>query len=95
MKNFGINSYNDDIEMIGTNAKLNEFQVAMGLINLKSIDEEISKEKIYSTYISYLKDIKEITYLEELENIRHNYSYFPILVQNNVLRDFYLKKLKV
>lgn len=95
MKNFGINSYNDDIEMIGTNAKLNEFQAAMGLINLKSIDEEILKrKKIYSTYISYLKDINEITYIEELENIRHNYSYFPILVQNNELRDFLFEEVK-
>ncbi|MEC1792518.1 DegT/DnrJ/EryC1/StrS family aminotransferase [Bacillus vallismortis] len=95
MKNFGINSHNDDIEMIGTNAKLNEFQAAMGLINLKSIDEEISKrKKIYSIYIRHLKDIKEIAYQAELENIAHNYSYFPILVENNKLRDYLFEEVK-
>lgn len=95
MKNFGINSHNDNIEMIGTNAKMNEFQAAMGLINLESINEEILKRKsIYSIYTSYLENIKGIIHLKEIGNASHNYSYFPILVESKKLRDFLFEEVK-
>ena len=44
MKNFGIRGP-EDCEYVGGNAKMNEFQAAMGICNLRHIDEEIAKKK--------------------------------------------------
>lgn len=96
-KNFGI-SGSESVESIGLNAKMNEFQAAMGILNLKYIDDEILKrKKIANLYREGLKDIEGIYYLEDIEGIKHNYSYFPILIDNNILnitRDEMYEKLK-
>ena len=44
MKNFGIHGP-ESVQYIGGNAKMNEFQAAMGICNLRHLDEEIKKEK--------------------------------------------------
>ena len=44
MKNFGIHGP-ESVEFVGGNAKMNEFQAAMGLCNLRHLDEEIGKRK--------------------------------------------------
>lgn len=82
-KNFGIVNEESVIKN-GGNAKMNEFQAAMGLINLKYIEKGIqSRKKIVETYRKLLKDIEGITYLNDTENIRHNYAYFPIIIDEN------------
>lgn len=83
-KNFGIKGQ-DNIEVIGLNAKMNEFQAAMGLVNLKYIDEQIRKRKtVAEVYREKLKEIKGITYLNDKKNVKHNYAYFPIIVDNDI-----------
>lgn len=83
-KNFGIVD-SERISAIGLNAKMNEFQAAMGLVNLNYIDEQIGyRKKIAQIYKKELKDIKGIYYLEDLKNTKHNYSYFPILIDENI-----------
>ncbi len=42
-KNFGIIDQEHVID-VGINSKMNEFQAAMGLCNLRHFDEEIAKE---------------------------------------------------
>lgn len=44
VKNFGITGP-ESIESIGGNAKMNEFQAAMGICNLRHVEEEIQKRK--------------------------------------------------
>lgn len=84
-KNFGITGP-ESIESLGLNAKMNEFQAAMGLVNLKYIDEEIKNRKIITDiYRKELNNIEGIYYLDDVENITHNYSYFPILIDEDVL----------
>ncbi|EKN62790.1 DegT/DnrJ/EryC1/StrS family aminotransferase [Schinkia azotoformans] len=79
-KNFGI-SGPEDIELIGINAKMNEFQAAMGLVNIRYVENEIAKRReLVGVYRYLLKDIKGITVLEDMVGIKHNYAYFPILV---------------
>ena len=52
-----------------------------GLIQLKYVDSYISKRKIIAeTYRNLLSEIDGIEFLEDLENVKHAYSYFPILV---------------
>lgn len=44
MKNFGIHGP-ESVEYVGGNAKMNEFQAAMGLCNMKHLENEIAKRK--------------------------------------------------
>ncbi|WP_307802258.1 DegT/DnrJ/EryC1/StrS family aminotransferase [Bacillus arachidis] len=79
-KNFGIESA-EIVNLVGLNAKMNEFQAAMGIVNLRYIKEEINKrKKIANVYRDKLKNILGIRFVEEMENVQYNYSYFPIEV---------------
>lgn len=83
-KNFGITSP-EEVSEVGTNAKMNEFAAAMGLCNLRHVDEEIAKRKaVYERYIANLKDINGIKLLSFKENIKPNYAYFPVVFDKNV-----------
>jgi dTDP-4-amino-4,6-dideoxygalactose transaminase len=80
LKNFG---YAGETKVIapGINAKMNELQAAYGLLQLKNIDEAIAKRRdIANTYKESLRDIKGISFLNDIEGIKHNYAYFPIFV---------------
>lgn len=96
-KNFGI-SGPERVELVGTNAKMNEFQAAMGLVNLRYIDSEIGKrKKIAEHYRKRLLEIEGIRYLDVLDGIKYNYAYFPILVNEElygITRDELHERLK-
>lgn len=80
LKNFGI--LNEEIvDLIGSNAKMNEFQAAMGICNLRNIDENILKrKKIVERYNERLNLIKGIKLNVVQSEVDSNYSYFPILI---------------
>ena len=83
LKNFGITDP-EHVESVGMNCKMNEFQAAMGICNLRHIDEEIAKRKIIvERYIDNLKDTKGIKICIKSDNIKSNYAYFPIVVEDN------------
>lgn len=84
LKNFGITSP-ESIEEIGTNAKMNEFSAAMGLCNLRHIEEEILKrKKVFERYVLNLKDISGIKLISFKDNIKPNYAYFPVVFDKEV-----------
>lgn len=69
----------EDAEKIGTNAKMNEFVAAMGLCNLRHVNDEIAKrKKCVETYRELLADIEGIKLCKEQENVVSNYAYFPV-----------------
>lgn len=69
----------EDAEKIGTNAKLTEFAAAIGLCNLRHVDDEIAKrKKCVETYRKLLGDIEGIKLCKEQENVVSNYAYFPV-----------------
>ena len=79
LKCFGIES-EEIVDEIGTNAKMNEFQAAMGLCNLEHIDDEIEKRKrVVERYRENLRNVKGIKIIEEQEGLKSNYAYFPVL----------------
>lgn len=84
-KNFGIKNA-EEIDIVGINAKMNEFSAAMGLCNLKIVDKEIMKrKKIVLKYLKLLKDCNGIqlpVYGDDDGEFR-NYSYFPILIDKS------------
>lgn len=92
LKNFGIRN-EEEVILPGTNAKMNEVQAAIGLLNLKYTNEEIEKRKnLYSCYKKNLKDIKGIKCLEKKEDVKYNYQYFPVLIDE---KDFYSNRDQV
>ena len=97
LKNFGIQS-EEIIESVGANAKMNEFQAAMGLCNLKYIDENIAKrKKIVEYYYQLLSDCPGIRLQKRQSDVESNYAYMPILFEKSefiVSRDEVYDKLK-
>ena len=78
--NFGIENA-ESIPSIGTNAKMNEFEAAMGLCVLDDIDNiQLKREEIYNYYFENLKDVVSFQLLAEETD--HNYSYVPIILSN-------------
>lgn len=97
LKNFGF-ANETTVVAPGINAKMNEVQAAMGLIQLKYIDKNIEKrKKIAELYRKKLSRIKGISFLNDLPNVKHCYSYFPIFVdkyQYGKTRDELYEELK-
>jgi dTDP-4-amino-4,6-dideoxygalactose transaminase len=95
LKNFGITGL-ESVEYIGGNAKMNEFQAAMGLCNLRHVDEEIKKRKlIVERYIENLGGVKGIKIMEPQRSVKSNYSYFPVVFDDYRLnRDEIYDELK-
>ena len=78
-KNFGIRGP-ERVVFVGGNAKMSEFHAAMGICNLRHVDEEISKrKKVVERYIERLGDIPGIKICKEQEEVQTNYAYFPVL----------------
>lgn len=84
LKNFGIKS-EVIVDGIGSNAKMNEFQAAMGICNLRHIKEEINKrKKVVERYRRNLIDVPGLKIMENVEGVESNYAYFPVLFDENI-----------
>ena len=79
LKNFGIHN-TESVPYIGGNAKMNEFQAAMGICNLRHLDDEIKKrEVVVRRYRQNLNGIKGIILCEPQKDVIPNYAYFPVV----------------
>ncbi|MDR1624474.1 MAG: DegT/DnrJ/EryC1/StrS family aminotransferase [Tannerellaceae bacterium] len=76
--NFGfVNA--ETVPFISTNARMNEFEAAMGICNLRHIDEEIAKRKLVADkYTELLSGIEGIKLLSPQKGVTQNYSYYPV-----------------
>jgi len=78
--NFGIES-SEAIPELGTNAKMNEFEAAMGLCLLDEMAEVSQKRKeVYERYKNELKGL--VQFQEQNNHSTQNYSYFPIILKD-------------
>lgn len=97
LKNFGIES-EDIVDGVGSNAKMNEFQAAMGICNLRHLEEEINKrKKVVERYVNNLSEIDGIKIVQENKDVKSNYSYFPVVFNEKVFgssRNEVYEKLK-
>lgn len=95
LKNFGITGP-ETVEYVGGNAKMNEFQSAMGICNLRHVNGEIIKrKKVVERYIENLKDITGIQLSKEQVDVESNYAYFPVVFDGyKMTRDEVFEKLK-
>ena len=79
LKNFGIHGP-EVVSGIGANAKMNEFQAAMGLCNLRHIDTNISeRKKIFDRYCEMLGDVEGVKIKSVQGDVSSNYAYFPVV----------------
>jgi dTDP-4-amino-4,6-dideoxygalactose transaminase len=84
LKNFGI-AGPEDVKAIGLNAKMNEFQAAMGICNLSRLPLELAaRKKIVEIYRDRLARVPGIRLVVEKADVVPNYSYFPILVDEKI-----------
>lgn len=83
LKNFG---FAGEVTVIapGINAKMNELQAAMGLLQLKHIDAAIKRRfQIDKLYREALTAVKGVCCPLLPEKVKYNFSYFPILVEKD------------
>lgn len=97
LKNFGIES-EEVVDWVGSNAKMNEFQAAMGICNLRHVDGEIVKRKVaVEHYRERLSNIDGIKIMKTNKDVESNYSYFPVIFEEKqfgVTRNEVYAKLK-
>ena len=85
MRNHGIKS-ETEVVLPGINAKMNEFQAAMGLCNLDFVDEAISLRKmLYERYVDRLSGLP--IRFQKLVASKYNFSYMPVLFDSAKERD--------
>ena len=82
LKNFGF-AGETEVVAPGINSKMDEMRSAYGLLNLKLVDGAIeARHQVAIRYREALKDVKGISYWEDMPGVKHNYSYFPIFVDS-------------
>lgn len=96
LKNFG---FVDEVTVVapGINGKMSELNAAIGLLQLKHVDQAIARRKeIDTSYRELLKGVKGIRCLRDAGEKVANYSYFPILVEPDhpITRDALYQRLK-
>lgn len=83
LKNFGITGP-ETTEEIGMNAKMNEFQAAMGICNLRHIETAIDKrKKVVEEYRKRLTNVKGIKLSKIQKDVESNYAYFPVVFEED------------
>lgn len=84
LKNFGIHGP-EEVDAVGANAKMNEFCAAMGLCNLRHVDEEIVKrQKVAERYREHLNNVPGLQLNVQQADVKPNYAYFPVVFDEKV-----------
>ena len=80
LKNFGF-AGETEVVAPGINSKVDEVRAAYGLLNLKQVDAAIeARHQVAIRYREALRNIPGIRFYDDLPNVHHNYSYFPIFI---------------
>ena len=95
LTNFGFTSQ-EDVGFISTNARMNEYEAAMGICNLRHFDEEVAKRKAANDkYDELLLGVKGIHRIAPQDGVTQNYAYYPVFFDGYKYdRDEIQQKLK-
>ena len=75
----------EKVDAVGANAKMNEFCAAMGICNLKYIDEVLKKRKaVTQRYMDNLEGVEGIQLNPVQKDTQSNYSYFPVVFDEKI-----------
>ena len=97
LKNFG---FAGETEVVGPgiNSKMDEIRAAYGLLTLKQVDAAIeARHQVAIAYRKALRDVKGVTFFDDMPGVKHNYSYFPIFInadEYGISRDELYFKMK-
>lgn len=84
----------DDYYTIGINSKNSEFHAAMGLCNIKVIDQLISGRKtVYEKYDTLL-DFSRLDRPQIAKDVQYNYAYYPVVFESETILLQAKKKLQ-
>ena len=84
LKNFGIHGP-EEVSAVGANAKMNEFCAAMGLCNLRHVEEEIAKRKqVTERYLEHLEGVEGLQLNAPQPEVKSNYAYFPVVFEEKI-----------
>ena len=87
LKNFGIHGP-EEVDSVGANAKMNEYCAAMGLCNLRHVEEEIEKRRrIVERYRTRLGGVEGLRLNALQADVKSNYAYFPVVFDEKVFGD--------
>ena len=97
LKNFGF-AGETEVVAPGINSKVDEVRAAYGILNLRQVDKAIeARHQVAIRYREALRNVEGITFFDDMEGVRHNYSYFPIFIDGEkfgMTRDELYLKLK-
>jgi dTDP-4-amino-4,6-dideoxygalactose transaminase len=97
LKNFGF-AGETTVVAPGINAKMNEVQAAMGLLQLKHVDQNIEKRRqITLRFRELLANISGIRFMNDIPGVKQCYPYFPVFIDEaeyGMSRDELYEKLK-
>ncbi len=84
LKNFGIHGP-EEVSAVGANAKMNEFCAAMGICNLRHVDDQIAMRKaVVERYNSHLEGVEGIQLNAVQKDVKSNYAYYPVVFDEKV-----------
>ena len=84
LKNFGF-ANETTVVGPGINSKMDEMRSAYGLLNLRQVDDAIAaRQQVAIKYREALRDVEGITFFDDMPGVKHNYSYFPIFIDEKV-----------
>lgn len=97
LKNFGF-AGETEVVAPGINSKVDEVRAAYGILNLRQVDAAIeARHQVAVRYREALREVKGISFFDDMPGVKHNYSYFPIFVdaeQYGMTRDELYTKMK-
>ena len=97
LKNFGF-ANETTVVGPGINSKMDEMRSAYGLLNLRQVDDAIAaRQQVAIKYREALRDVEGITFFDDMPGVKHNYSYFPIFIDEKAFgmsRDALYAKMK-
>jgi dTDP-4-amino-4,6-dideoxygalactose transaminase len=88
-------SYAYDMKSLGRNYRITDFQCALGISQLKKLDEFIKRrENIVKIYNEAFKDIDRVTIPYVKTNIKHAWHIYTILLGEKINRDKFFNSMK-
>ena len=97
LKNFGFRG-ETTVVAPGINSKMDEMRAAYGLLNLRQVDAAIeARKRVAEAYREALRGVSGIRFFDDMVGVKHNYSYFPIFVDEDlygISRDALYEKMK-
>lgn len=81
LKNFGIRGP-EKVDAVGANAKMNEFCAAMGICNLRHIEEQLrGRRQVADWYRERLEGVEGLRLNPMQPGMKSNHAYFPVVIE--------------